>query len=230
MEVIDLIKGGKSNNGMYTRPLSSMYEFYLTGDIESAENYIDWFDIIRHANEHDVIKIYINSYGGDLFTAIQFMRCLTETPATKIISVEGACMSAATMIFMCADSFEVTPHSVFMFHNYSGGAIGKGGEMIDQLMHERKWSEGLLREIYADFMRDDEIISMLDNKDIWMDGEEVVKRINARIEARENAALAAAKAIEDAEVEKMMKREARKATKTTAQPAKPARKPRTPRA
>ena len=99
-------------------------------------------------------------------------------------------MSAATMIFMCADHFEVTPHSVFMFHNYSGGAIGKGGEMIDQLQHERKWSERLMKEIYKDFMSADEIKSMLDNKDIWMDGEEVVKRINARIEKSKNPPVA----------------------------------------
>ena len=91
-------------------------------------------------------------------------------------------MSAATMIFMCADSFEVTPHSIFMFHNYSGGVIGKGGEMIDQLQHERRWSERLLKEIYNDFMSDEEIEAMLSNKDLWMDGEEVVKRMNARIE------------------------------------------------
>lgn len=184
LDVIDLSKIQKSNNGQFGKPLSTMHEFYLTGEIESAENYIDWFDTIRHAGEHDIIKIYINSYGGDLFTAIQFLRVLTETAATKIISVEGACMSAATMIFMAADNFEVTPHSVFMFHNYSGGAIGKGGEMIDQLLHERMWSERLLREIYENFMADEEIESMLDNKDIWMDGEEVVKRINVKLTQR----------------------------------------------
>lgn len=188
MNVLELLKMQKTSIETYSKSLSTIHEFYLTGDIKSAENYIDWFDTIRHASEHDAIKIYINSYGGDLFTAIQFLRVLGETPATKIISVEGACMSAATMIFMCADSYEVTPHSVFMFHNYSGGTIGKGGEMIDQLLHERKWSENLLRDIYEDFMTDDEIKSILDNKDIWMDGEEVVKRINARAETKERKA------------------------------------------
>lgn len=91
-------------------------------------------------------------------------------------------MSAATMIFLCGHSYEVTPHSIFMFHNYSGGTIGKGGEMIDQLQHERRWSERLMKEIYKDFMTDDEIKAMLDNKDIWMDGEEVVKRIHSKIQ------------------------------------------------
>jgi len=188
MNVLDLLKTRKTSNSTSSKPLSTMHEFYLTGEIESAENYVEWFDTIRHAGEHDVIKIYINSYGGDLFTAIQFLRVLAETQATKIISVEGACMSAATMIFMCADNFEVTPHSVFMFHNYSGGTIGKGGEMIDQLLHERKWSENLLKNIYDGFMTQDEINSMLDNKDIWMDGEEVVKRINIRLLASEKKA------------------------------------------
>lgn len=185
MNVLELLKTRKTTTGATSKPLSTMHEFYLTGEIESAENYIEWFDTIRHSSEHDIIKIYINSYGGDLFTAIQFLRVLAETPATKIVSVEGACMSAATMIFMCADSYEVTPHSVFMFHNYSGGTIGKGGEMIDQLLHERKWSENLLKNIYEGFMTNDEIKSMLDNKDIWMDGEEVVKRINVKLSAQD---------------------------------------------
>lgn len=166
------------------RPVSNVHEYYLSGEILSSENYIEWFDAIRHASENDIVKIYINSYGGDLFTAIQFMRVISDSPATLVASVEGMCMSAATVIFLCADAFEVTPHSVFMFHNYSGGAIGKGGEMIDQLLHERKWSEKLLNEIYKDFLTNAEIKSMLDNRDLWMDGEEVVKRLNERLEKR----------------------------------------------
>ena len=54
-------------------------------------------------------------------------------------------------------------------------------EMIDQLLHERKWSERLMNEIYKDFMTDEEIKAMLDNKDMWMDGEDVVVRMNSRI-------------------------------------------------
>lgn len=174
------VSGGK----ILPRPVASIHEFYLTGEISEAENYIEWFDSMRHANDTDVVKIYINSYGGDLFTAIQFMRVMADSPATIIASVEGMCMSAATVVFLCADAYEVTPHSVFMFHNYSGGTIGKGGEMIDQLLHERKWSENLMNAIYRDFMNTNEIKAMLDNKDIWMDGEEVVKRLNVRMEKR----------------------------------------------
>lgn len=175
-------------NSFVNKAVAQVHSYYLSGNIEGSEDYVDWFENIRTASETDIIYIHINSYGGDLFTAIQFMRVLAETSAHVVVSVEGACMSAATMIFMCADQCEVSEHSMFMFHNYSGGTIGKGGEMIDQLVHERKWSDRLLKSIYKGFLTDEEIKGMLDNKDIWMDGEEVVKRLKNRQQKLEDVA------------------------------------------
>lgn len=183
--------GDSFTGNCITKSLGSLHEFYISGLIDASEEYTTWFDTIRNANQNDVIKIHINSYGGDLFCAIQFMRVLAETEARVICSVEGACMSAATMIFLCGDEIEVTPHSVFMFHNYSGGTIGKGGEMIDQLLHEQKWSSKLLTETYTDFLTAEEIQSMLNNKDIWMDSDEVIIRVNNMITARDAAVQAA---------------------------------------
>ncbi|ATV46356.1 hypothetical protein [Lake Baikal phage Baikal-20-5m-C28] len=162
------------------KPINSLHSFYLSGSIEESSEYVAWFEIMRNCSEHDIIQIHINSYGGDLFTAIQFMRALADTPAHVICSVEGACMSAATMVFLCADTFEVSEHSVFMFHNYSSHSYGKGGEMYDNIIHERKWSQHLLKRIYDGFLHQTEIASLLDNKDIWMDGEEVLKRLTER--------------------------------------------------
>lgn len=178
--ILDLAAGGSSDR--YCRPAVNMHEFYLSGTVGPAEDYIEWFDTIRNAGANDIVKIFINSYGGDLFTAIQMMRVLVETQATVLVSVEGACMSAATIPFMMADQVEVSDHSMFMFHNYSGGTIGKGGEMLDQLVHEREWSKNLMTEVYKDFLTKKEINSMLDNKDIWMDGHEVVKRLEKKID------------------------------------------------
>ena len=92
-------------------------------------------------------------------------------------------MSAATLIFLSADRFELSDHTMFMFHNYSSGTIGKGGEMYDQITHFRAWSEKLFASFYKDFLTPEEIKSMLDNKDIWLDAEEVAKRLKNRIDA-----------------------------------------------
>lgn len=178
MDLTELMNQNQRPRDYFTgRAASTVHEFYLNSDIESPDNYTEWFDIMRHAGEHDFIRIYINSMGGDLFTAIQFMRVLQETPATVVTSVEGACMSAATMVFLCADVFEVSNHSMFMFHNYSGGSFGKGGEMYDNIMHEREWSASLLSDVYKDFLNKKEIESILDNKDIWMNGSQVIERL-----------------------------------------------------
>lgn len=183
-------------NRIISKQCVNIHEFYLSGDIESSEDYIDWFDTIRSAGENDVLKIYINSSGGDLFTAIQFMRVLSETAANVVVSVEGACMSAATLIFLHGHTYEVSPHSMFMFHNYSSGVVGKGGEMYDRLAHEKDWSEKLLREVYSDFLTEKEITSILDNKDIWMDGDEVIKRLKKKVKVIERQMKKAEKAVD----------------------------------
>lgn len=171
-----------SNN--FSKPVAQVHEFYLSGQIEDADEYIEWFDIIRNASSADTVRIYINSPGGDLFTTLQFLRVMSDTEATIVTSVEGACMSAATMIFLHGHMQEVTPHSLFMFHDYSSGTFGKGGEQYDQIQFERGWSRKFMKEVYKDFLTEAEIESMMHNKDIWMDSDEVVKRLTSLMEKR----------------------------------------------
>lgn len=165
-----------------TKPLAYSYAFYLTGPVEEPESYVEWFDIIRHATERDEVTIHINSTGGLMDTALQFMSSIRECQAHVHCSVEGSCMSAATLIFLAADSMHVAPNSLFMFHNYSGGSFGKGGEMYDNVVFERRWSTELLNQVYEGFLTPNEISSMLDNKDLWLTSEQVVARLMSLVE------------------------------------------------
>ena len=173
-----------SMKNCYRNVAGNFYEFYLSGAITEPEDYVEWFNIIRSASSADTVKIYINSRGGDADTAIQFMRVLGETDAHVICSIEGSCMSAATMVFLCGMEFEITPHSLFMVHNYSGGIIGKGAEIYDQAVFERKWSTEFMKHIYKDFLSESEIVGLLDNKDMWMTSSEVMDRCQAMAKAR----------------------------------------------
>lgn len=164
------------------KPIGHVFDIYLCGEILPPENYIDQFEIIRNSGESDVVRLHINSHGGDLSTAIQFNRVIQESQAQIVASAEGYCMSAATMIFLAANMFEISDHCFFMFHNYSGGSFGKGGEMYDHIISERKWSDKLVNKVYHDFLTTEEIKSILDNKDIWMDGDEVKKRLEKKID------------------------------------------------
>ena len=172
--LLDIIDTSES---FITKPLGNLYTVYLSGMIDEPKCYTKVFEMIRNAEDHDIIKLHINSEGGHLFTAIQFIRAMTESRATIVASAEGMCMSAATMIFLSADNFEISEHCMFMFHNYSGGTFGKGGEMYDQLIKERKWSEKIINKIYNGFLTDEEIKSIMNNRDIWMEGDEVKVRL-----------------------------------------------------
>ena len=164
------------------RPMGRLHTFYLSGAVKSPENYATWFETIRTAQEHDIVCIHINSHGGDAFTAVQFMRVMRESKANVVASVEGACMSAATLIFLAAKHWEISDHSVFMFHDYSSWSVGKGGEMYDELTHFRKWSNHLWKDAYGDFLTEEEIEQILGNRDIWMDGREVAERLKKMAE------------------------------------------------
>jgi len=69
---------------------------------------------------------------------------------------------------------------VLHINSYGGDLFtaGKGGEMYDNIVHEREWSHKLWKDVYSGFLSDNEIQSILQNKDIWMSGEEVTKRLN----------------------------------------------------
>jgi ATP-dependent protease ClpP protease subunit len=188
----------------FEKYLGRCLKFYITGHILEASRYADWFETIRSAGENDIIMFHINSYGGDLLTTIQLMHAMEQSSATIVASVEGACMSAATLIFLKADHREIAEHSSFLFHNYSNSVQGKGGELYDTIIHERSWSLDLLKKCYAGFLTDTEITEIIGGKDLWMSGDMVKTRL-LKMEAEAKA-----------KAEKTTKPTAKKTTKPTA--------------
>ena len=108
------------------------------------------------------------------------MRSMAESPATVVASVEGMCMSAATLLFLSADVCEISEHSHFMFHTYSSGNWGKGSEQLAGVMADDKWARHLFNTTYKGFLEPKEIKELCEGKDFWMNPAEVNKRLEAR--------------------------------------------------
>ena len=179
--------------GVFNRPTGQILDFYLNSTIGSPEDYAEWNQILRSSGEQDVVYLHINCYGGQALTAVQLMRAISESRATVVASVEGACMSAATFLFLMADVCEISDHSIFMFHNFSGGTIGKGNEMMAQVHHNDKWARNLMESIYQDFFTQEEIDSILEGKDYWLSPDEVTERLQKRNDLLEKQKIAAEK-------------------------------------
>lgn len=196
---INLKKLLGGNESIYSeKPYGHVHNLYLSGEIGDAEEYHDWFELLRNAPETDVVTIHINSPGGQLYTSIQFLRVLAECNAHVIGSIEGLCASAATMIFLACDEHQITSHSAFMIHNYSGGTIGKGNEMHAQIDFEKRWISALTKDIYKHFLSPSEIEQVLEGKDFWFTAEETWDRLGNRQKKFEADQKKAEKAASDA--------------------------------
>lgn len=164
------------------KPIIHSHDLYLVGEIGDAKNFISWFELIRNARANDLITIHINSPGGNLYTTLQLLRVIKESRASITTSIEGACMSAATMIFLAGDSFQVSDHSAFMVHDYSSVAYGKGSEQKSQVNFENTWAKEIGMSVYEDFLTEEEIEKVFSGIDIWMGSDEVVARLKTKVE------------------------------------------------
>lgn len=168
-----------------TPQVHNQIDIYITGEIGNSEKYLPAYHTLVSASHDDIVYLHINSEGGNADTAIQFRHSIQNCPAMVVGVVQGTCMSAASMILLACDSFVVADFSILMCHNYRGISAGKGSEMFDQITFTRKWSEDMVRDIYRGFLSEEEIVQVMDGKDIWMDHHEARARLQKFLELRE---------------------------------------------
>ena len=164
------------------------HDIYMDGDLGPPEEYREEFETIRNMGVDDIVYMRYNGDGGYCSTAIQFMKCFAETEGTVISSLEGDCSSAHSMMYLSGHGFEVSPHTHIMCHNYSGGVVGKGHEILKRVEFQKKWSEAFIRSVYEDFLTPEEVELMLKGDDFYFPADEVFQRCQNMVNIREERA------------------------------------------
>ena len=170
-----------SENGQ----LFNIIDYFLSDTIEEKSDYYDFLRAVNAASQYDEIHIHINNYGGDLDAAIQIYYSLVKSKARVIISVEGACMSAATVIMLSADEIEFCPWSSIMIHAYSDGVIGKYQEIQSSSDFRKEWFIKFMNDIYGEFLTKKEISQIMSGKDLWMSSDDAIVRFKKIFKKRE---------------------------------------------
>lgn len=172
---------------LYIQPNATgfVYRYYIHGGITDVENYADLLDILVMATEQDQVRIYINSHGGLLTTALNIMEKMMECKGTVVAEVSGDCQSAATLIMLGADSYVISEYTSFLFHDFSAGVVGKGGEMYDHVFHMKTTYSNMFRRVYSSILDGPEIEEMLKGVDHWMTGADVIERLNESVKNEE---------------------------------------------
>lgn len=167
-------------------PISVKYTIRLDRDVSDPEDFQEELATIRAANQADVVHILINSGGGYLSTAKAFLNTLAQTDAHIITEIEGEACSAATLIFLAGHEYRVSDDATFMAHTSSYGYGGKESNVRQYVEHQAKANDRLLRKYYKHFLSDKEIDEVIEGKDIWMDADEIMERLEKRQSAMED--------------------------------------------
>lgn len=160
-----------------TQGVVRQISFYLSGEIGAPIQYTDLLYTLRTASEVDIIYLHLNTPGGNFDTGLQIINNIGTSPARVITVLEARAYSMGALIFLSGDELIVHDTCQLMFHNYSSALIGKGNEQQAQVLAISKWFEKVMRHVCKPFLMDDEVERILRGEDIWMDSDEIHRRM-----------------------------------------------------
>lgn len=155
---------------------------YLTEQIGVPSEYNESCYELMSMPEDGEVTITINTPGGCAASAFAFVDAMRKCPAKIHGIITGSVASAGTIITMACDTIEVADHSDFMIHNYSHGTAGSGAQVKEYVnFADREFSKAV-KEIYAGFITPEEMVNVSEqDKEIWLNKEEVLERWNNKI-------------------------------------------------
>lgn len=75
------------------------------------------------------LTVRLNSPGGSVFQGVAIANALRAHPATVTVRVEALAASIASVIALAGDRLLMSPSSMFMIHDASGGCWGQASDM-----------------------------------------------------------------------------------------------------
>ncbi len=166
--------------------------YYLSGEILHASLYTELFHTLRSASEHDLIYVHLNTSGGNFDTGLQIINNMQASEAHVVTVLEARAYSMGAFIFLAGDELIVHDNCQLLLHIYSGSFAGKGNEQQAQGMALSSWFEKFMKRTCEPFLSPGEIKGILKGADLWMDSDEIRRRM-AHVMREQQKRLAAGK-------------------------------------
>ncbi len=153
---------------------------YLDEGIKEPKYYRPLIQSIESLNEGDAVYLSINSYGGYLDGAVALINAMRSTDAEVHVCIDGMAASAASMIALAAPSISVSPYANMMIHSATFGSFGKQSDVISHAQFVDSRVKKLMSEVYMDFLSEEEFAEVLMGREIWLNAEEIIERLDNR--------------------------------------------------
>lgn len=165
--------------------------YYLCGEILAPQYYTELFYTLRTASDTDLIYLHLNSSGGDFDTGLQIINNMVASDARIVTVLEARAYSMAAFIFLAGDELIVHDNCQLMFHIYSGNFAGKGNEQQAQVAALASWFEKVMNRICSPFLTASEVEKVINGGDLWMDSDEIRRRLlkAQRANSKQHAAI-----------------------------------------
>jgi ATP-dependent protease ClpP protease subunit len=170
--------------GVHTRsePMNYYHLINIDRDITCPEDFSEEINTIRMAAAGDICHIVINTYGGSVDTALAITAAMNQSAAHIVTEAVGCVASAGTLIFLCGDEYRVNDDLTFMIHSASYFYGGKHNNVVEYVDFQKKSVTQMINKYYKHFLTDEEIANVLAGKDLWLDTDEVIERLEKRKE------------------------------------------------
>ena len=148
------------------------------------------FDEVIHlltvATPEDIINFNINSNGGDFYSLVALRNSIRQTEAQVYMNLLGMAASAGSALFLeNADGYKIHEDSCMMIHSMQcGTGYTDANTIATRAEHNKKINERFVRNTYKDFLTEDEIESVLNGKEIYLEDYEIRERLQQREEMK----------------------------------------------
>lgn len=147
----------------------------IKGNFICPEEFLEDLKLVK---DKAVIKLRINSVGGDYYTGKAIYSQLKSLKAKKIAIIDGICASAATFIAMAADEIQMPAGSTFMIHDalvflygyYNKTGLVELNKMLDSVALSAAETYSNKTKIPVE-----DLLTMM-REETWMTGREAVEK------------------------------------------------------
>ena len=174
----------------YRQEVRSHVTVHLNQQFITPDYYDNIVDALSRASPEDVFEFKINSVGGMFSGLISLLDAIESTDALVVANIVGECSSAASIFALKCDQVRVGPYAELLAHSVRYGFAGKSADNISHVLHTTKVTERLMKEAYEGFLSESEIQEVISGKELYLDSEQIMERLEKREEYFEAKALA----------------------------------------
>ena len=167
---------------------------FWTGEYSETEvGLMDFKEELDSIGNVSVLNLYINSPGGDVFTASTMISMLERKKSNGTVIkafVDGLSASAASFLMMVADTIYLYKNSVVMVHKPMSYAVGNVIEMQKTIDALNKIEESVMLPMYMTKAKvSEQVIQDLIAQESWLSASDMEQYFNVQVLNEEKIAV-----------------------------------------